>query len=114
MVVERILPFFGGCVVSGVLVLNHTYETELVKKQLRKEIAALKQMKDFEIDQVAQFREVDRAGKSCDLEDMPEHYRYFWSCTGNAARENLFSFQLTPYLCSLKRKGLTLFEQLKE
>ena len=46
----RVLPFFGGCALSMVLVLNHTYETELVKKQLRKEIDTLRMMKDFEID----------------------------------------------------------------
>ena len=44
------LPFFGGCAFSYLLVMNHTYETELVKKQLRTEIDTLKRMKDFEID----------------------------------------------------------------
>ena len=50
MVVTRVLPFFGGCALSGILVLNHTYETELVKRQLRNEILTLRKMKDFELD----------------------------------------------------------------
>ena len=54
---QKLLPFFGGCALSYILVLNQTYETELVKKQLRTEIETLRRMKDFEIDQVAQFRE---------------------------------------------------------
>ena len=61
MVIQRVLPFFGGCVISGVLVLNHTYETESVKRQLRQEIETLKRMKDFELDQVAQTRNHDKA-----------------------------------------------------
>ena len=36
-----------------VLVLNHTYETELVKRQMRREIDTLRKMKDFEVDKVA-------------------------------------------------------------
>ena len=100
--VERVLPFFGGCALSMVLVLNHTYETELVKRQLRQEIETLRKMKDFELDQVAKFREV-RGGADSHvhgdpLENMGEHYHYFWACSVNALRESLFAWQLAPYL----------------
>ena len=95
------LPFVGGCVFSGILVLNHTYETELVKRQLRREIHTLRRMKDFELDQVAQFRKSDDSHLSsgeADLENMSEHYKYFWACSSNALRESIFQFQLTPIL----------------
>ena len=54
------LPFFGGCAFSCILVLNHTYETELVKRQMRHEISTLRNMKNFELDQVAQFRDTEK------------------------------------------------------
>ena len=90
---KRVLPFFGGCAFSYLLILNHTYETEKVKKQLRTEIETLRRMKDFEIDQVAQFREHGSSARDedCNIDNMDTHYVYFWTCLGNSMREALFT-----------------------
>ena len=103
---KRIMPFIGGCAFSYLMVLNHTYETEMVKKQLRTEIETLRRMKDFEIDQVAQFREdVGNQGsikKECNVENMDTHYRYFALCANNSMREALFSFSTGPIVLRMK------------
>ena len=102
---SRVLPFFAGCALSQILILNHTYENELLKKQLRKEIDTLKRMKDFEIDQVAQPRDINPTksarDEQCNLENMDTFYLYFWACTLNTVREGLFSFHISPSLRKL-------------
>ena len=110
---KRVLPFFGGCAFSYLLTLNHTYETELVKKQLRTEIDTLKRMKDFEIDQVAQFRDPKKSAhsKDCNLTNIDEHYHYFWACTSNSLRERAFSFHLGA---SMRKVGSELLQQMPE
>ena len=76
---------------------------------MRKEIHALKRTKNFELDQVAQFRKSDEshlASGKADLENMAEHYKYFWACSSNALRETIFQFQLTPVLCYYKDEAV--------
>ena len=118
---SKVLPFLGGCIVSGVLVLNHTYENERLKQEVQHQINMLKQMKDFEIGHVAKFRKHDHAhrrlieanGSVADqgLDDLQTHYHYFQGCSINALRESFFGFSPTPYLLRAKVHLQNLYNQ---
>ncbi len=55
----KVLPFLGGCIVSGVMILKHTYENESIKQTVEQEISKLHRMKNSELDQVAKIRRPD-------------------------------------------------------
>ena len=40
-------PFIGGMAIGNLIFMNHVYENELLKQQIRDEISTLKRMRDF-------------------------------------------------------------------
>ena len=110
---SRVLPFFAGCAFSLVMVLNHTYETELVKKQLREEIEMLRRMRDFQVDQVATFRTAEQPDVR-KLANHDVHYRYFWTCLLNASRERVMSIEVTPTLRQWRNQVVTYSKKLSQ
>jgi hypothetical protein len=40
-------PFIGGMAIGNLIFMNHVYENELLKQQIRDEVSTLKRMRDF-------------------------------------------------------------------
>jgi hypothetical protein len=45
---SNLRPFIAGAAVGNLLFLNHVYENELLKQEIRDEITTLKRIRDFE------------------------------------------------------------------
>ena len=107
----RLLPFAAGCALSGLQILNYTYNSELQRATIKEEVETLKRMSTFELDDVAKFRNADhsqraviaRVGKTDpSLDTLETHYHYFWNCHMNALKESMFGFSPAATLRKIK------------
>ena len=71
-------------------------------------------MKDFEIDQIAQFREVNQSkDDNCSIENMEGHYKHLWAYTLNVSREAIFTFRLRSAFNACYNKAVNISETAK-
>lgn len=45
---SRIKPFIAGVAIGNLIFMNHVYENELLKQEVRDEVTTLKRIRDFE------------------------------------------------------------------
>lgn len=46
-IINKLKPFIGGCAIANLIVLNHVYQNELLKQQIRNEIRTLEKIRDY-------------------------------------------------------------------
>ena len=44
---SKFKPFFGGIAFGNLLILNHVYQNEMIKQQMRNELETLKKIRDY-------------------------------------------------------------------
>ena len=108
--------FLGGMALGQLLIMNHVYENELLKQELRDQIQALKRIRDYNSDQLLDFRPKDHIAQQralgsqgvTSLERLEVHYRYLNFQLLNAFKESLMNASMRPTILLDYYKGMKI------
>lgn len=102
---RKLQRFVAGGLLGNFLFLNHIYEQELFKQDIRDEIQKLNNISDFQPHELVKYRDADKALRLkrmaqssgvTSLENLDMHYRYFNYQLLNALKESTYRLTLRP------------------
>ena len=111
---SKFKPFVAGAAIGNLLFMNHVYENELLKQEMRDEITTLKRIRDFDPSQILECRDVDmekrlqRIEQSkgvTSIERLDTHYSYLYYQGINALKESILRTSEKPTILFDNLKG---------
>lgn len=109
-----IKPFIAGAAIGNLFFMNHVYENELLKQEIRDEITTLKRIRDFTPSQILECRDVDMEKRMqrieqskgvTSLERLDTHYSYLYYQMLNAMKESILRASCKPTVLFQNIKG---------